>query len=115
MLFLFRKKIMTAASKMSPLEFKKFQVIWYACLFDCLLIPVCSAFGIWRGYEIFYIPRLVMWAILLKVLEPRSVKLQTIYFILCVGLFYGWFLQRTSAESFWKETSLMPYVFNNPL
>ena len=115
MLFLFRKKIMTAASKMSPLEFKKFQVIWFACLFDCLLIPVCSAFGIWRGYEIFYIPRLVMWAILLKVLEPRSVKLQTIYFILCVGLFYGWFLQRTSAESFWKETSLMPYVFNNPL
>lgn len=115
MLFLFRKKIMTAASNMSPLEFKKFQVIWYACLFDCLLIPVCSAFGIWRGYEIFYIPRLVMWAILLKVLEPRKVKLQAIYFILCVGLFYGWFLQRTSAESFWKETRLMPYVFNNPL
>ena len=115
MLLLFQKKIMIAASKMSSLEFRKFQVIWYACLFDCLLIPICSAFGIWRGYEIFYIPRLVMWAILLKVLEPRSVKLQVLYFILCIGLFYGWFLQRTSAESFWKMTSLMPYVFNNPL
>lgn len=115
MLLLFHKKIMIAASKMSSLEFRKFQVIWYACLFDCLLIPICSAFGIWRGYEIFYIPRLVMWAILLKVLEPRSVKLQVLYSILCIGLFYGWFLQRTSAESFWKMTSLMPYVFNNPL
>lgn len=115
MLLLFKKRIMIAASKMSSLEFRKFQVIWYACLFDCLLIPICSTFGIWRGYEIFYIPRLVMWAILLKVLEPRCVKLQVLYTILCIGLFYGWFLQRTSAESFWKETSLMPYVFNNPL
>lgn len=115
MLLLFQKRIIIAASKMSSLEFRKFQVIWYACLFDCLVIPICSAFGIWRGYEIFYIPRLVMWAILLKVLEPRCVKLQILYTILCIGLFYGWFLQRTSAESFWKETSLMPYVFNNPL
>ena len=115
MLLLFQKRIIIAASKMSSLEFRKFQVIWYACLFDCLLIPICSAFGIWRGYEIFYIPRLVMWAILLKVLEPRSVKLQVLYTILCIGLFYGWFLQRTSAESFWKATTLMPYVFNNPL
>lgn len=115
MLLLFQKRIIIAASKMSSLEFRKFQVIWYACLFDCLLIPICSAFGIWRGYEIFYIPRLVMWAILLKVLEPRSVKLQVLYTILCIGLFYGWFLQRTSAESFWKDTTLMPYVFNNPL
>ena len=115
MLLLFQKRIIIAASKMSSLEFRKFQVIWYACLFDCLLIPICSAFGIWRGYEIFYIPRLVMWAILLKVLEPRSVKLQVLYTILCIGLFYGWFLQKTSAESFWKDTTLMPYVFNNPL
>lgn len=90
----------------------KFDIIWYSCLFDMLLIPICSSFGIWRGYEVFYIPRLVMWSLLLGVLTPKDRKIKFIYIMFICLMFYGWFFQRLSAESFWLETNLMPYILN---
>lgn len=93
-------------------DLAKFDVIWYSCLFDMILIPICSAFGIWRGYEVFYIPRLVMWSLLLGVLTPKDRKIKFIYIMFICLMFYGWFFQRLSAESFWFETNLMPYILN---
>ena len=90
----------------------KFDVIWYACLFDLIQIPICSTFGVWRGYEVFYVPRLVMWSLLLGIVRPKDKKWYTIYLIVTCFIFYGWFWQRLSAKSFWYETNLMPYLLN---
>ena len=90
----------------------KFDVIWYACLFDLILIPICSTFGVWRGYEVFYVPRLVMWSLLLGIVSPKDKKWYIIYLIVTCFIFYGWFWQRLSAKSFWYETNLMPYLLN---
>lgn len=90
----------------------KLDTVWYACLFDMLLIPICNAFGIWRGYEVFYVPRLVMWSIILGTLKPKNIKYQFLYTLVICFIFYGWFWQRLSAKSFWYETNLMPYLLN---
>lgn len=108
-----KKKFMTyRASFSDKLIIMKLDIIWYACLFDMLLLPICSAFGIWRGYEVFYVPRLVMWSIILGILKPKSTKFQFLYTLLICCIFYGWFWQRLSAKSFWYETNLMPYLLN---
>lgn len=112
LMFFFNKKIFKNYISRDIVDTRKFNVIWYSCLFDCMLIPICSAFGIWRGYEIFYIPRLIMWGMLLDSVKPKDEKWQSLFGIFVVFAFYFWFWQRTSSEAFWKETALMPYVLS---
>lgn len=104
-----RKAIKYTNSLANDDDKSKFYVIWYACLFDLMLIPICNAFGIWRGYEVFYIPRLVLWCILLGLIQSKDKKWNLLFTIIICVLFYGWFWQRLSAKSFWYETNLMPY------
>lgn len=100
------------AAKLTGNDLAAYNIIYKLCLYDILLIPVCYALNIWRGYEVCYIPRLIMWAILIHIGAAKCPKtFKWLYNLLIFGLFIVWFLQRTGAESFWRETSLMPYVF----
>lgn len=110
-LLILRKTLLKYRNSSSTLEKRKFDLIWYACCFDMMMIPICSNFGIWRGYEIFYIPRLVMWGLIFAVKAPKDDKWKFLYSLFLTICIFGWFLQRISAESFWEATGLMPYLF----
>lgn len=97
---------------LSTYEQKSFDLLWYMCVFDILMIPICSVFVIWRGYEFFYIPRLVMWGIIIWLYHPKTIRFRPIYNIVVFLLFLVWFIQRIHSESFWKESCLMPYIFS---
>ncbi len=89
-----------------------YNLIYKLCMYDFLLVPVCYALNIWRGYEVCYIPRLIMWAILVYIGARKfPITIRLAYNLAIFTLFLAWFLQRTSAESFWLETGLMPYIF----
>jgi hypothetical protein len=91
---------------------RAFLFIYNVCIYDFLLIPVCYALNIWRGYEVCYIPRLIMWAIIVYIGSTKiSKNFKWMYLLVVSLLFLGWFLQRTYAESFWLESNLMPYGF----
>lgn len=91
---------------------RSFLFIYNVCIYDFLLIPFCYALNIWRGYEVCYIPRLIMWAIIVYIGATKlSKNFKWIYLMVVSLMFLGWFIQRTYAESFWLETGLMPYAF----
>ena len=91
-------------------ERHKVQIVYLICLFDFLLIPVNHVLNIWRGYEFFYIPRLIMWGILISVfLQRKSLKYMQIYSFLILICFVSWMIFRV--WNTWEATGLMPYVF----
>lgn len=112
-LLIFRQSLFKYRDSSSLLEKRKFDLLWYACCFDMMMIPICSSFGIWRGYEIFYMPRLIMWGLIFALKAPKAEKWKILYSFFLTICVLGWFLQRTSAESFWKDTGLMPYLFRD--
>ena len=80
------------------------------CLYDVILIPVTFILNVWRGYEYFYIARLIMWGEIIAMYEGlfnyKSRRLLNI----CVYLvFTGWMVFRL--WSIYDESWLMPYVF----
>ena len=113
-MFLNRRTLRNYRKSLSLSFRHKFDFIWYLCNFDIIMIPICFLLNVWRGYEIFYIPRLAMWGIIIglnyKKISIRAFK--NIYFIVVFAIFIGWFIQRITASSFWYETSLMPYMFD---
>lgn len=107
-----RRDLFNFKSTLDHDDQSKFDFIYKLCLYDFILIPICYALNIWRGYEFLYIPRLIMWAILMFIGSTKcSKRFVPMYELAIFCLFLGWFLQRTSSESFWLDTSLMPYVF----
>jgi hypothetical protein len=113
-MFLNRKTLKNYRISLSlPLR-HKFDFIWYLCNFDIIMIPICYLLNMWRGYEIFYIPRLAMWGIIVGLNYEKINRraFRKIYVIVVFGIFLGWFIQRITASSFWYETSLMPYIFD---
>lgn len=100
------------AKTLNGTALEAYDFIYNLCLYDILLVPICYGFNIWRGYEVCYIPRLIMWALILHIGAmkfPRQIR--WLYNFIVFGLFLAWFLQRTSSEAFWMRSSLMPYIF----
>lgn len=89
-----------------------YNLIYKLCMYDFLLVPICYALSIWRGYEVCYIPRLIMWGIIVSIGAKKfPYTFRWSYNLIISAAFLAWFIQRTGAESFWKDTNLMPYVF----
>lgn len=100
------------ANKLNGIQLDTYNFVYKLCIYDFMLVPFCYGLGVWRGYEVCYIPRLIMWSIIVYIGAkkfPRTMRWA--YNFVVVALFMAWFLQRTSSESFWQETALMPYVF----
>lgn len=85
-------------------------MIWIFCIFDFMLIPITYILNIWRGYEYLYLPRLIMWAEIIKIIKksfsPSSRKYVEFIFLLA---FIAWLIFRI--DSTWLDSSLMPYIF----
>lgn len=84
---------------------KRIQIIYLICIFDFMLIPVNYIMGIWRGYEMLYAPRLVMWGEVIAVSFKSKQYLRIIYLI---ALIY-WLIFRVDRT--YEESCLMPYIF----
>lgn len=108
--FIFQKRINENVSNYNELNRKRYQYIYLMCVYDFLMIPVNFILGIWRGYEYFYIPRMILWGIVLKnisyYLTPRSRK---IFRIVSLTLFIIWMIFRV--YNTYEDSLLMPYIF----
>lgn len=107
-----QKGLKRYSSSLKGTSLEAYNMLYKLCMYDFILVPFCYGLGIWRGYEICYIPRLIMWAIIVDIGAKKiSTTFRWAYNFVVFAAFIAWFLQRTGAESFWLETGLMPYVF----
>jgi hypothetical protein len=107
---LFRKRIKKNFSERTDKEQTKLKMLFLICFFDFLTIPINFTLHIWRGYEIFYVPRLVMWGELVSIFSERfNFKSRRIISVLFIIAFTGWLVFRF--YNMWESSQLMPYVF----
>lgn len=89
-------------------------VLWHLCIFDMITIPVTFYLNIWRGYEYLYIPRIVMWGLILYLYTYKRPKyVRIIYTGLYIILFTAWMSFRI--ERTYEDSALMPYIFDYSL
>lgn len=88
----------------------RLQIIWILCIFDFMLIPVNFVLGSWRGYEFFYLPRLVMWGECIYQIT-RNTSPRTKFFCKLVAIIsivlWMWF----RIDAVWFRAQLSPYIF----
>ena len=84
---------------------KRIQILYLICIFDFMLIPVNYIMGIWRGYEMLYAARLVMWGEVIAVTFKSKQYLRFVWLI----AFICWMIFRVQRT--YEESCLMPYVF----
>lgn len=88
----------------------RFKIIWMLCMFDFMLIPVNFIISSWRGYEFFYLARIVMWGeCLYQLTRNMSLRTKNIFNFVAIFAFVAWMVFRINAM--WHDTCLLPYVF----
>ena len=86
------------------------RLLLLGCIYDILLVPICGAMGVWRGYEIMYLPRIVMWSIIISIYQQYlSEGTKNIVNVLVFIVLLAWLIFRYSAT--WKASGLMPFIF----
>jgi len=94
----------------SEFDKNRLRIIWMLCVYDLMMIPINFIVGSWRGYEFFYLARIVMWGECiyqaLKGLNSRGRKLCS--FLIFIA-FIAWMLFRIYAV--YSDSRLMPYIF----
>lgn len=89
---------------------KKIKLIWLLCIFDIILIPVNFTIGSWRGYEFFYLARIVMWGeCLYQIFRNTSRDLRFVCQMFLLVCFASWMVFRVYAT--YMTSNLSPYVF----
>ena len=80
------------------------------CYYDFMMIPVSYILGVWRGYEYFYIFRLIMWGIIIDIIKKKINKRNRIFMSILFFLgFVSWFIFRL--YNTWEDSRIMPYIF----
>lgn len=109
-MILYNKRLKEYINRLNDKERAKVNIIYLICIFDLLLIPINYMLSIWRGYEYFYLARLVMWGIILYIATKKTPrKLTSIYSFIFLICFTSWMIFRI--WSTWESSGLMPYVF----
>lgn len=107
---IFQSDISKSVANYTELNRKRYQYIYLMCIYDFLMIPVNHILGIWRGYEYFYIPRMILWGIVLRTIfyhfKPSS---RGTLRIISLILFISWMIFRV--YNTYEDSHLMPYVF----
>lgn len=86
------------------------KLLLLGCIYDVLLVPICGAMGIWRGYEVMYLPRIVMWSIIISICQQymsegiKSITNVFLFVVLAVWLIFRYYAT-------WKSSGLMPFIF----
>ena len=108
-IFIFKKNIFAQMNDKS-IQGSALKFIWYMCAFDLIVLPVCYIANIWRGYEYFYLARLIMWGKILQIIKSKMPRYFWYLFGYCfVFVFIAWFVFRINGN--YKDASLLPYYF----
>lgn len=108
---MFQKSINRCVSKYTELNRNRYQFVYLMCVYDFLMIPVNFILGIWRGYEYFYIPRLILWGIVLETISTHlELGNRKIFRIVSLALFIAWMVFRV--YSTYEDSLLMPYILD---
>ncbi len=110
LMIVYRFKIQYDIKTSDDARKEQLTMIWIFCIFDFILIPVTYLLNVWRGYEYLYLPRLIMWAEIIKIIKnsfSRSSRKYVDFFFLMA--FIAWLIFRINHT--WQDSCLMPYVF----
>ena len=111
LLILFRKSIKKCTDGYSELDQRRYQFVYLLCAYDFLMIPVNYILGIWRGYEYLYIPRLIMWGILMQAVSKHlDKKSKKIFRYTMLVAFMIWMIFRVNRT--YEDSALMPYLLD---
>ena len=109
-LLCFRKKIDGAIEVASDKDRSKIYMLRLICYFDFFMVPIIFILGIYRGYEYFYLARLVMWGEIIPIIRRYFLKQSGIFISFLFLLFFiVWMYGRIEAT--YESSQLMPYVF----
>lgn len=107
MMLLMRKRIGNNHEIQNVLRLK---AIWTICIFDFICIPMNFIMGSWRGYEYFYLARVVMWGeCLYQLTNSMSLSTRKICNVILLIVFVSWMVFRINAT--WEDSRLLPYIF----
>lgn len=107
----FNRCIQKSVNQYIPQNRERYRFIFLLCAYDFLMIPVNYILGIWRGYENLYIPRLIMWGILMQAISNcLTAKSKYIFRAIMLIAFMGWMVFRIEAT--YNSSCLMPYIFD---
>lgn len=87
------------------------RILRLVCIFDIITIPITFILDIWRGYEILYIVRLMMWSEILYVFlrnKDRTFKYCVLAFTWVA--YTAWLVFRIANT--WESSGYMPYILN---
>jgi len=107
-LFILNEWLLKDISTRDDEETNRLKILRTACIFDIIMIPVCYILNIWRGYEFFYVIRLMMWGECIYVIK-KHVKNKSVISVVMFILFISWMIFRI--YNTYEDTSLMPYIF----
>ena len=112
-MMLFQKEINGKINAQEPTEARKLKVLTHLCYFDLFAVPVITVLGVYRGYEYFYVARLVMWGELIPIVQSKVKDMLGPKFSHYVpyaftGVFILWMCTRFEAYS--ETSGLMPYM-----
>ncbi len=108
-MFIMNKRIMRDIESRNIKERTRLSIVRMACVYDIILIPVCYILNIWRGYEFFYVIRLLMWGECIGVIKKSNKSYQTLISCFSFVLFIVWMVFRINNT--YEDTALMPYIF----
>lgn len=109
-MIVFNKRLNNYLNQLSEKWRDKVSLVYTICIFDFLSVPLTGAMNIYRGNEVLYLFRIIMWGILLFMFTqkmPRSTKqFISTSALLMFMVWMGWRYART-----YETSNLMPYFF----
>lgn len=110
MMWIYYRKIQRHILSLNKHDARRLQLVWIMCLFDIMTIPINHTMGVWRGYEFFYLPRIMMWCEILFLFNvTRSNNEKYFFNVLFLCAFISWMVFRF--YNMWEQSCLMPYIF----
>lgn len=109
--FVFQSKVNQSVIKYEEADKNRYQFVYLLCVYDFLMIPVNFILGIWRGSEYFYLPRLILWGVVLKTVSTYfTASSRKIFKAVIMILFVMWMIFRV--YNTFEDSLLMPYIFD---
>ena len=109
-MIIYRKQIDKVVENASEKDKTRIQFVRLMCYYDFFIVPIITLLSIYRGYEYFYIARLVMWGEIIQIVKKyfnqQSRRIVSFGFMV---FFIVWMYGRIEAT--WESSHLMPYVF----
>ena len=110
MLFIFDKKIKKRIAIGNNIS-KSLLFLRMVCIFDVITIPITFVLDIWRGYEYFYVARLMMWSVITDIVLRKQISgMRKLIIAFEITIFTAWLIFRI--YNTYESSGYVPYVFS---